>query len=516
MVVDGNVDILLARLTAARAGYLDELAPANLPADIDTLIESLGHVPMFTGEIWYVDAGAGAGGDGTTPDTAFQTITAGFAAMAAGDRVIVKAGTYDEDNLIMALDGMEMGCEIGVVINNTGGTSGNCIRVTGDTCRIDGLVTNEAGLIGFDINGAGTFLADCVSTDNTVAFDIDGPRCTLVRCKDQNATVTGYDIATFENTLYLCNTLATGGTSRGFYLSNGAAHRNMLYQCLSNGNTVASYEVVLGADNNAIVQGTAGNIDGAPVDAGMGNLMDIKVGDDIVAHEHCYPVPDGEGGAGNPVYTHSEINDETGGDSTRNYWGDVSLIIAPAVITVGWLFYGFNISAKTIADDQRFACYRVVYRLSATRNGGNAWDAGATVLTVQDATEAAQFEVDDMVWVRSPGYIPAGELVKVTNVTGAVITIARNAENSGRTGLHWNYTTNDPGNEVMYLAQRDTEKQFELTNFDYAAGSSKDYMTERWHQPRRMSANDGLIVRMINGSDDLDTEATLVAIYREW
>ena len=36
-----DIDLLLARLTAARAGYLDELAAANLPADIDTLLARL-------------------------------------------------------------------------------------------------------------------------------------------------------------------------------------------------------------------------------------------------------------------------------------------------------------------------------------------------------------------------------------------------------------------------------------------------------------------------------------------
>ena len=37
VTVDGLVDTLLARLTAARAGYLDELAAANIPTDIATL-----------------------------------------------------------------------------------------------------------------------------------------------------------------------------------------------------------------------------------------------------------------------------------------------------------------------------------------------------------------------------------------------------------------------------------------------------------------------------------------------
>lgn len=43
-----DVDTLIARLTAARAGYLDELAAANLPADVDTLKSRI-TANLFTG-----------------------------------------------------------------------------------------------------------------------------------------------------------------------------------------------------------------------------------------------------------------------------------------------------------------------------------------------------------------------------------------------------------------------------------------------------------------------------------
>jgi hypothetical protein len=41
LAIDNLVDDLESRLTAARAGYLDELAAANIPADIDTLLSRL-------------------------------------------------------------------------------------------------------------------------------------------------------------------------------------------------------------------------------------------------------------------------------------------------------------------------------------------------------------------------------------------------------------------------------------------------------------------------------------------
>ncbi len=43
-----DIDTLLARLTADRAGYLDELAAANLPTDIDALLADLGDASAST------------------------------------------------------------------------------------------------------------------------------------------------------------------------------------------------------------------------------------------------------------------------------------------------------------------------------------------------------------------------------------------------------------------------------------------------------------------------------------
>ena len=84
--------------------------------------------------------------------------------------------------------------------------------------------------------------------------------------------------------------------------------------------------------------------------------------------------------------------------------------------------------SKTAADDQRFRFYRIVYDFSATRNGGNAWDEGATVLTVQDATEAAQFQVGDLVWISSPNYKPDGEIVVPQEIAMEALVKAEDIE----------------------------------------------------------------------------------------
>ena len=482
----------------------------RLRTGVGGLSDSIYHIPKFMGDIWYVDAGMTASGDGTTIHGAFKTITEAFAAWSAGDRTVVKAGFYNENGLEIALDGCELWFEIGAAIINT--TPGTCIKVTGDYCLLSGIVTIQAGQIGFDIDGTGVMLMDCISATNSVAFDIDGPRCTLTRCRDQDATVTGYDIASAGNTLFMCNSIADHAGSRGFYLSHDDAHLNMIYQCLSNGNTVASFETVAGADKNAFAWCSADSCC-PPIDAGDENIFDIKIGDPIDEHETTYPNPNGEGRAGDAVRVQSEINDETGADTTMNYYGDSAVLMPVGVLTNMWHFRGVNLFAQTAADEQRFHCYRMVAKYSGTRNGGNAWDEGATILTLQDAAEAAQFKVDDKVIVISPNYQPNGEIVKVTAVLGATITIARSVENSGRTGLHWNHTANDAGNEVLYLCERDSELQYSETKFDHSATGARAFMTQRWQNPRRMLANDGVALRMINGTDGANSLCDVTIIW---
>ena len=56
---------------------------------------------------------------------------------------------------------------------------------------------------------------------------------------------------------------------------------------------------------------------------------------------------------------------------------------------------------------------------------------------------------------------------------------------------------------------------FHSTDVDFSAGSAKDFFSERFSKPRRIHANDGLITRMINGTDDLDSELDLTIIWSD-
>jgi hypothetical protein len=205
------------------------------------------------------------------------------------------------------------------------------------------------------------------------------------------------------------------------------------------------------------------------------------------------------------------VNDETGSDDTANYYGDPYVLMPVNTRTTDWFYKGVNLFAGTASDDQRFFSYRVEYDVSAARNGGNNWDEGATVLTFDDASD---FAVGDLIWISSPNYKPNGEIVEITDITGAVVTIARQTENSGRTGLHWDHTTNDAGNEIAYLCWRD-ENEYHSTDFDFSASGVKDFASYKFTQQRRMHIGDGLVVRMINGTDGNESTCGVTVIWSD-
>lgn len=236
---------------------------------IGKILSNLFNIPKFGGDIWYVSKAGSDNNDGKRPDRAKLTIGAAITSSSAGDAINVKAGTYDENGLDLAANGLELWGEIGVLIVNT--NPGTCLTVSGNSCRVRGIKVQQAGQIGFAITGAGCILEHCISEDNTVAFDIDGAGTVLQYCQDNDATVTGYDISNEHNVLYLCKSIAGGGASRGFYLSHTAAHENILYQCLSIGNGTAGYHVVSGADYNAFAYCVSGGKDGARLDLGANN-----------------------------------------------------------------------------------------------------------------------------------------------------------------------------------------------------------------------------------------------------
>ena len=480
------------------------------------------HLPMFTGDLWYVDAGqTDDSGDGASPATAKKTIAAAISAAAAGDAITVKAGTYDESGLNLNKSAMELRLEAGTILQDSGdGTvltvsafgcmvigSGNVridptggatgVLVSGNFVYLENLRVNanDAGALGFDITGTGTEVHSCrCSSPTTAAYKIQGDKTMLQDC---------------------CTGGTTDASTIGYWVTN-SCDKARIRDCGSQGHSTAGFQVDSGCTNGVVTGSHSGGGDGPRID--NGSLFHWPFFESVSTREHhyeIYPSADGEGTAGAPHSITTDAEDETNGPaSTANYWGEPHAILPPATITVLWSLFGVNLFADTTNKIFQFQLLRINYGQRSAKNGGNDWDEGATVLTVADGSK---FQVNDLVWIYSD-YKTDGEIQKVTDVTGNVVTVAREGSQYGgsNTGLRWDHTTNDAGTEVMYLVYRSSSYGMHPTALQASFGSAKDFATEIFAHLREFKANDGLLVRALNQTDDTNGAATdMSIIYRE-
>ncbi|KKL50232.1 hypothetical protein LCGC14_2307570, partial [marine sediment metagenome] len=109
--------------------------------DVEEKVDLLGtdddHITKFTGDIWYCDTTGSNSDDGKSPNLAFLTPTYAITQAAAGDKIILKAGTYTDNNLNMNLDGLELWGEIGAEITPASTTT--CLVVSGSDCLVNGV-----------------------------------------------------------------------------------------------------------------------------------------------------------------------------------------------------------------------------------------------------------------------------------------------------------------------------------------------------------------------------------------
>ena len=491
---------LLAQVVALLTGIAGS-APSAL---------GVNHIPKFTGQIYFTDGTDGNdANDGLLPDSSFETITAGLAAMVAGDALTVRAGVYDEVGLDMALDGMELWCEIGTIIHDT--TPGIALIVSGDYCRIRGAIIDNSGGIGYRVSGVGCRLELCLARQCTTAFDINGARTEIHWCRSLDHTTTGFDIATDRNDLHHCDAIANNQPVRGFWLSADVADLNHLEECCSNGNTVAGFEIVAQTTLNIIHNCISGAGDGDVIDNGNNNFLDVQ---DEMPSEHnelIWPFSDGEGGSSDPVEVNTDASDEThGATSTKDYWGEPSVVVAVGDLVSPYAWIGVTIFATSTGKTLRSKGYKIdAIRLSG-RNAGNAWDEGEVDLTVADGSV---FQTDDLVWIYST-YKVNGEIVKVTGVAGDVVTIAREGSQFGapNTGLRWNHTINAAGTEVMYLIERATLTASIGFTFDFSASSARDHERETFHSPKALMGADGILVRTMNSDDSVNNQSYDVSV----
>ena len=234
-------------------------------------------------------------------------------------------------------------------------------------------------------------------------------------------------------------------------------------------------------------------------------------------HEMVYPRSDGVGNAGGPIELNGDAEDESNGPAaTKDYWGEPRVIMPLSTITSLWYFIGAYITLNNAGSADKYfqgAFYRVCTYHDASRDAGNAWDEGATVLTVDDA---GPFVTNDLVWIVSNGHTD-GEIQKVTDVTGAVVTVVRETSQfagPNNTGLRWNHTTDGAGSEKMYLCERMTSAEWHPLFFQFENNTTRHTVRYAWNAYKMMHANDGLIARVLNETDSANDKSVVVkAIY---
>ena len=227
------------------------------------------HLPLFTGDLWYVDAAQPDDtGAGTSPETAKETITAAIALMSAGDAVTVKTGNYTE-NIDLALDGLELWGEIGAQLTGT-------LTVSGDTCRVRGMIATPAGADGIVVTGDACIIQNAkVQANPVVAYNVSGAGAILQDCLAIGYSTTAFNIAGNQTNLYRCTAIGSGAATRGFYISAAAADGCVLNDSSSSGNATAGFEIVAGAERNIIKNCVSGGSDGAIVDAGTNTVLGL-------------------------------------------------------------------------------------------------------------------------------------------------------------------------------------------------------------------------------------------------
>lgn len=242
-------------------------------SNIRTYPESVLRVPNFGGRIWYINKGAGADtNSGKFSVDAFETIGAALGVAGPGDALNVKAGTYTETGLDLNLAGLEMWCEIGVLLDPASGTaltvSGASSKVTGDL-KITPDIGAEIGLI---VSGAECQLDGVKVLYGTDNIRVTGAGVILRRCASgfPSSGNAAYDIQGAQGRFIDCN--CVGNTSSYGFLINSGADTGVLENCTSAGNQTSGFHIATGSKDWTILYCSSGAGDGRWVDIDHANV----------------------------------------------------------------------------------------------------------------------------------------------------------------------------------------------------------------------------------------------------
>jgi len=253
--------------------------------------------------------------------------------------------------------------------------------------------------------------------------------------------------------------------------------------------------VNVSADVAAIKTSTDDWLDDARLDRILDAILDA-VGPSADHHEHIWPRSNGEGGAGVLYAITTNADDETNSAaSEQDHWGE-PVTFDPSE-TGTWELVGLYIEADTTNKTFQFQIFTLNPSLRSAKDGGNAWNEAAVVLTVEDGS---LFETGDKVAVVS-GY--KAEIQKVASVAADEVTVVRETSQFGanNTGLRWNHSANDPGGEYMYRVGRSNLSLNHPMGGLYSASSSKDSGRLSFHGHRQIEGDGFVLIRALNQTD---------------
>ena len=241
------------------------------------------YIPKFGGNIWYVNAGSGSDSNsGRDPDSPFATIGAGISAASAGDAMSVKAGTYTDVGLNMNLIGLELWCEIGVLLDPASGTA---LTVSGASCRIKGdlkILPDPGAAIGLLVSGAECHIEGVKVLYGTNNICVTGSGVIMTRCASgfPSAGNSAYDIQGAQGRYIRCNCVGNT-TSYGFNI-NSSADTGVLENCTSAGNQTSGFYIATGSSAWTVLKCSSGAGDGRWVDVDHANVFSNFEYDDVV------------------------------------------------------------------------------------------------------------------------------------------------------------------------------------------------------------------------------------------
>jgi len=334
--------------------------------------ETIRHISAFGGSIWYVNKGTGSNANsGISPDAAFETIGAAIAAMATGDAITIKAGTYVETGLDLSKNACEMWFEAGAIIDPPTGTA---LIISGNYCKVwnpghSVSITPAASQTGLIISGNFCYVSDIrvnAASSANIGFDITGGGCVLLNCRCASPLTAAFKVQGDKAKLEDC---CTGGevanASIGFWITN-SCDKTRLRECSSQGHSTAGYQIDAGCTNGLVKDCASGGGDGKWIDVDR-----TAVWSDLTYDKLIYKTTTFAG-----VATEYNIFKVTGSVRVGDISGHVETIIENVASTIHLELFSSNASID-ITDAPGVNIQAAVVGAQLVRNGPSTEALGA-------------------------------------------------------------------------------------------------------------------------------------------